>query len=203
LVVASALVALLSGLAHAATITVEGLERAPPLNIEKQGRISFEGIGTRVVCNMTVRGDLNTSRGTLALGGNEAGKLGEFRVAACEGGANILLNTLARPVRLSWTRVEARESQLAALSFEWLWRAIEIFGGPLECLYSALLLLSERAEADGRYRRLDLILDERSGRVLSVTSLNRNFCPAEGIRIRATLTITRPANGLKIILTEP
>ena len=149
----------------------------------------------RVVCSKTMRGDLEMNvAGTLSLLGNNAGKLGDFRFA-CTGGSVTALNDLVNnPVRLSWTRVETQpagneRSEGIAVPID-----VRVIVGGDDCLYEMLFTLRGTANGNRIYRTFELMIT----RVLRVET-RAGICP-EAVRLVGTLTLTRPAAGIRIRL---
>lgn len=190
-----AIVALLglSGAATAATIDVTNLGAG--LNVEVQGRIEFISPVATIICDKTMIGRLNARvEGTLGLTTNNAGIIGDIRLANCRGGrATALVDLAGREVRLSWVNVRNRSTvTLGGSNARFLIEAIGV-----RCLYTAEMIGTANPEVRGLYReRLELAL-------LGVTEDGSNsiFCPdEEDVDMRGSLTVTRPNIGIGVSL---
>jgi hypothetical protein len=189
----------LSSAAVASTIEVTNLG-AETLNVETQGRITFTSPAATIICDKTMIGRLEPrATGTLGLGGNRAGEIGEIRLNNCRGGTARSLNTLANPVRLSWVRVtNGGVVELAGSNARFLIEAIFV-----SCLYTAEMVGRASPETGGLYReRLELrLLREGVGGTIVADPNNSSFCPkAEEVEMRGSLTVTRPTVGVGVSL---
>ena len=195
----------LSSAAGAATIEVTNLGEEA-LNIETQGRITFRAPGVEIVCDKTMKGHLEPrATGTLTLLGNTAGVIGEITLPArCRGGNAIALADLAgNEVRLSWLKAprerEANvEVRLAGNNANF---RVDVIGE--RCLYRAELVSTIlRPDERGLYRErleLRLLREGVGGTIVRVSG--GGLCPRiEQVEMRGSLTVTRPAVGVGVIL---